>query len=95
MSAPQTDPEKQRRRHWVPLMGMALAAVFGIVVILYWLMEEAALSDPPQPASIEAPSGGAVQPQSGPTAVIEPEAQGGPGQSPTTPPTVRMPPAAD
>lgn len=44
MSAPQTNLEKQRRRHRGPLIGMALVAVFGVGLIAYWLFEEAATS---------------------------------------------------
>ncbi len=44
MSAPQTNLEKQRRRHRGPLIGMALVALFGVGLILYWLFEEAASS---------------------------------------------------
>ncbi len=48
MSAPRTNLERQRRRHWVPLLGMALVAAFGVLLIVYWLFEEAAESDQPQ-----------------------------------------------
>jgi len=90
MSAPQTDPEKQRRRHWVPLAGMALAALFGVLLITWWIGEEAAQSDPPAPASqIEAPP-----PGSAPVEVIPPAGQQNPGQSPMAPATPQTPPAA-
>ncbi len=41
MSAPQTNIEKQRRRHRGPLIGMALVVVFGVLLITWWLFEEA------------------------------------------------------
>lgn len=41
MSAPQTNIEKQKRRHWAPLVGSALVAVFGVLIILWWMTEEA------------------------------------------------------
>lgn len=47
MSAPQTNIEKQKRRHRGPLIGMALAVVFGVGLILYWLLDEAAEGQSP------------------------------------------------
>ncbi|MDP3339683.1 hypothetical protein [Frigidibacter sp.] len=41
MSAPQTNIEKQKRRHWAPLVGSALVVVFGVAMILWWMTEEA------------------------------------------------------
>lgn len=41
MSAPQTNIEKQKRRHWAPLVGSALVAVFGVLMIIWWMTEEA------------------------------------------------------
>jgi hypothetical protein len=41
MSAPQTNIEKQRRRHRGPLIGMALVVLFGVLLITWWLFEEA------------------------------------------------------
>jgi hypothetical protein len=42
MSAPKTNIDKQKRRHWAPLLGMALVALFGVALIVYWQFEEAA-----------------------------------------------------
>ena len=42
MSAPKTNLETQKRQHIVPLVGMALAAIFGVGLIVYWQFEEAA-----------------------------------------------------
>jgi hypothetical protein len=42
MSAPKTNIEKQKRRHFVPLLGMALVAIFGVILIVYWQFEESA-----------------------------------------------------
>lgn len=47
MSAPKTNIEKQKRRHLVPLIGMALVAAFGVVLIVYWQFEEAAMGNAP------------------------------------------------
>ncbi len=53
MSAPDTNIEKQKRRHLGPLIGMALVALFGVAMIFFWLMHEAANSDPPaNPAAV-------------------------------------------
>lgn len=53
MSAPQTNIEKQKRRHIVPLLGMALVVLFGLGLIIYWQFEEAAQGDSP---GVEEPS---------------------------------------
>ncbi|WP_333816285.1 hypothetical protein [Tabrizicola sp.] len=41
MSAPKTNLETQKRQHIVPLVGMALVAIFGVGLIVYWQFEEA------------------------------------------------------
>lgn len=55
MSAPQTNIEKQKRWHRGPLIGMAVAVIFGVAMIFFWLMDEAASSDAPDtlPQGIE------------------------------------------
>lgn len=90
MSAPQTDPEKQARRHWAPLIGMALAALFGVLLISWWIGEEVAISDPPAPATEVTPPA----PGGAPVEVIPPAGQQAPGQSPAAPPVPQTPPAA-
>ena len=70
MSAPQTNVEKQRRRHYGPLIGISLAAVFGVVLIVFWLFEEAATSDPPAP-----PEATETLPPA-PTTIVTPEENG-------------------
>jgi hypothetical protein len=47
MSAPKTNLEAQKRRHVVPLIGMALVVIFGVGLIIYWQFEEAAGGDSP------------------------------------------------
>lgn len=90
MSAPNTNIDKQARRHRGPLIGMALVVVFGVALILYWLMEESAQSDPPAPQDqIEQQSGTApatqapATPAPGEGAVIAP--QTGTETAPATP----------
>ncbi|WP_054005889.1 hypothetical protein [Cypionkella psychrotolerans] len=86
MSAPNTNIEKQARRHRGPLIGMALVVVFGVALILYWLFEESAKSDPPAPQDqIEsAPTTQVpVTPAPGEGAIIAP--QTGTAPAPTTP----------
>ncbi|OYU38847.1 MAG: hypothetical protein CFE33_13525 [Pseudorhodobacter sp. PARRP1] len=85
MSAPNTNIEKQARRHRGPLIGMALAALFGVALIVYWLMQESAQSNPPAPQDqIEQQSGAApatsapatstpVTPAPGEGAIIAPQ----------------------
>lgn len=53
MSAPKTNIETQKRRHWVPLLGMAAAALFGVLLIFHWIGDEAATSDPQAPPGSE------------------------------------------
>lgn len=36
MSAPQTNLEKQKRRHRGPLIGMILCVLFAVVLAVYW-----------------------------------------------------------
>lgn len=48
MSAPDTNIEKQKRRHWAPLVGSALVVVFGIAMILWWALEQAAQAPGPE-----------------------------------------------
>lgn len=42
MSAPKTNIETQKRRHIGPLIGMAVVVIFGVGIILWWQLEEAA-----------------------------------------------------
>jgi len=36
MSAPQTNLEKQKRRHKGPLIGMAVGLIVGVLLMIYW-----------------------------------------------------------
>lgn len=47
MSAPQTNIEKQQRRHRGPLVGMVVAVIAVGIGFVWWLGYEAAESDPP------------------------------------------------
>jgi hypothetical protein len=58
LSAPQTNLEKQKRRHRGPLIGMAAAVLFGVGLISYWLIEESAMSQNPAGPDMQ-PEGGA------------------------------------
>ncbi|WP_374391516.1 hypothetical protein [Tabrizicola sp.] len=71
MSAPQTDPERQLKRHRVPIIGMALVVLFALGVIIYWLFEEVSQSDPPPP---ETPAGASAPAEEG-TATPDPGTQ--------------------
>ena len=69
MSAPQTNIEKQKRRHRGPLIGMALVTIFGVAMIFFWLMGESANSkkrDFLQPAGEETTPAAPVPPQTSP-----------------------------
>jgi hypothetical protein len=86
MSAPQTNIETQKRRHRGPLIGMAVAVLFGVMLIVYWLLEESATADNPQgsedPAQTEQPAVEDVNTGTPPV----PDASGS-GTAPTTPAT--------
>lgn len=87
MSAPRTNLEKERRRHWGPLLGMAIVTIFAVGLMIYWLFEEVAQSDPPPPP-MEEP--GAVQGSATPADPFEADqAPGVPGV--TVSPTTRVP----
>lgn len=88
MSAPRTNLEKQRRRHWGPLLGMALVTLFAVAVIVYWLAEEMAQSDPPSPAG----TASEPAPSALPADAIEPGMQiGEPGDTDAAPPREPVP----
>ncbi|MGB3244580.1 MAG: hypothetical protein WBB25_08600 [Sulfitobacter sp.] len=42
MSPPDTNLEKQKRRHIGPLIGMALVVIIAVSLIVYWIGEEVA-----------------------------------------------------
>tara|TARA_R110002049_G_scaffold10127_3_gene50446 strand:+ start:154811 stop:155062 length:252 start_codon:yes stop_codon:yes gene_type:complete len=42
MSSPDTNLDKQKRRHAGPLIGMAVVTVLAIAIIVYWVGEEVA-----------------------------------------------------
>lgn len=77
MSAPDTDPQEQRRRHWGPLLGITLAVLFGVGVIVYWLGEEVAESDVQPQAGQDAGTVNEPAQSTTPAPVIEPEGQQG------------------
>lgn len=81
MSAPDTNLARQRRRHAFVLGGMALVVVFGVLIILYWLFEEVAASDPPEP-----PAETGTAPDTAPPQVIGPDVPKGLPGTTTAPP---------
>ncbi|MBJ2149802.1 hypothetical protein [Paracoccus sp. IB05] len=92
MSAPQTNLEKQTRRHWAPLLGIALAALFGVGIIVYWLGEEVSDADPQPPAGLDAGTVNEPATSTIPAEVVEPDAQSGTTNSPASEPTTRESP---
>lgn len=49
MSAPHTDPERQVRRHWTPIVAMLLILLLVAVGFLWWFGDET--SDPEMPGT--------------------------------------------
>ncbi len=92
MSAPRTNLEKQRRRHWGPLLGTALVTLFAVGAIVYWLAEEAANSDPQPPAGTDAGTVEEPAQSTIPADSIEPGMQvGDPGDTDAAPPREPVP----
>lgn len=92
MSAPNTNLDKQRKRHWAPLVGIAVSVVFGVFIIVYWLGEEVVDADPQAPAGIDAGTVNQPAQSTIPADVIEPSAQSGQEGNPPSPPTTRESP---
>lgn len=90
MSAPDTNLARQRRRHSFVLIGMALAVIFGVVIIGYWLMEEAATSNPPEQPQATSPA-----PSTSPPQAISPDVPKGIEGTTTAPPAPQPAPLAD
>lgn len=104
MSAPQTNIEKQKRRHRGPLVGMIIVVLAVGLGYLWWVSYEVAESDPPQGSQtqIDGRTGEQIEPEgtpsvSDPVAVPQAEqpAPGVPAQTvdPVTPDPAA--PAAD
>tara|TARA_R110001606_G_scaffold198784_1_gene346385 strand:- start:164 stop:439 length:276 start_codon:yes stop_codon:yes gene_type:complete len=57
MSAPQTDIEKQERRHWGPLAGIALGILVVAALFIGWMVWITANGQEPREAT---PEGGVI-----------------------------------
>ncbi|MES2664502.1 MAG: hypothetical protein V4712_00280 [Pseudomonadota bacterium] len=79
MSAPHTNLEKQKRRHKGPLIGIALALLFGLGLMAYWSFWGVA-------------TGGGPGAQETTPALIQPDAAA-PATDPVTGTTTGTPPA--
>lgn len=53
MSAPQTDPEKQARRHKPSLLGIAIAVIFGVALITFLTVKVADRGETPDGAEVQ------------------------------------------
>ncbi|RKT27898.1 hypothetical protein BXY70_3253 [Roseovarius halotolerans] len=56
MSPPDTEPQRDKRRHRGPLIMMALVVAFGVGIILYWIVEEASMAPGPEGGEEERPA---------------------------------------
>ncbi|WP_199257413.1 hypothetical protein [Paracoccus binzhouensis] len=54
MSAPRTNIARQRRRHLVPIIGIAAAVLIAILGFLWWFADET--SNPEIPGEIPGPA---------------------------------------
>ncbi|SEL36525.1 hypothetical protein [Pacificibacter marinus] len=70
MSPPDTNLEKQKRRHRGPLIGMALVIAFVAAVIVYWNGDEVATASGAESAEEEATA--ADVREAAPTYSVEP-----------------------
>jgi cytoskeletal protein RodZ len=93
MSAPDTNIEKQKRRHWAPLLGSALVVVFGIAMLLWWAFDQAAAAPGPDSTAPAETSGGTA-PAAGSgapgAAATRGGTTGGPGNTRGSQPGVRI-----
>ena len=55
MTPPDTNLQKQKKRHRGPLIGIALVVIFGFGLIAYWVVEEAAVAPGPDDAPAPRP----------------------------------------
>ena len=53
MSPPDTNIEKQRRRHWGPLVGITVGLGFALTLFVVWLVYEAEQGTPPRGADVQ------------------------------------------
>lgn len=53
MSAPNTNIEKQTRRHRGPLIGMTLVVIFAVGIIFFWLARDTANAPGPEGADVQ------------------------------------------
>ena len=51
MTPPDTNLHRQKKRHRGPLIGIALVVLFGLVIIFYWIGEEAFFAPGPDTAA--------------------------------------------
>lgn len=78
MSPPDTNLEKQKRRHRGPLIGMAVVTILAIVLILYWIGELFVTAPGPEGAEeeitpAEIRQGDVNVPADAPTRTVGPE----------------------
>lgn len=85
MTPPDEDLHKQERRHSGPLIGLALVAIFGVGIIIYWVAAD--VFRPPQEdetGTVTAPAdvreGDVDVPAEAPTETVDPEPGDGEGE---------------
>lgn len=71
MTPPDTNTEKQAKRHWAPLAGVIPAVFIGVGVILYWVgadvVQPPATPDSEEPATDQVDGGGLEATEKAPT----------------------------
>jgi hypothetical protein len=53
MGAPDTNLERQKRRHRWPLIGIGVAVAFGVGMMLFWLFGTVSDATPPEGAETQ------------------------------------------
>ncbi|ROU00261.1 hypothetical protein [Histidinibacterium lentulum] len=64
MSAPETDLKKQERRHWPPLVGMAIGVIFALgllTLLIIWMAAQGNEPGEDERTPIDLPPGATIQ----------------------------------
>jgi hypothetical protein len=74
MSPPDTNIEKQKRRHWAPLWGIGLALVFALGLFVWWITYVVDEGNEPEGADVQI-DGATGEPVNESSGIAEPPQQ--------------------